>query len=89
MSNDAAATTDGEPAENEGGEPGYAAALAELDDILDELESSAVDVDTLAERVARGAELVRYCRHRLEIVRAEVDAVVTDLLAVTDDESSD
>ncbi|MEM7338846.1 MAG: exodeoxyribonuclease VII small subunit [Actinomycetota bacterium] len=67
---------------------GYAAALSELDAILDELESSTVDVDTLAARVARGAELVRYCRNRLEVVRAEVDAVVTELLAVTDDEGT-
>ena len=64
----------------------YADALEELDDILAQLESSAVDVDILAERVARGAVLVRYCRQRLRVVRADVDAVVDDLL---DDEAVD
>ena len=64
----------------------YADALDELDDILAHLESSAVDVDVLAERVARGAVLVRYCRQRLRVVRADVDAVVDDLL---DDDAVD
>ena len=58
----------------------YREALDELDDILAQLESSAVDVDVLAERVARGAVLVRYCRQRLRVVRSDVDAVVDDLL---------
>ncbi len=58
----------------------YARALDELDQILDELESSAVDVDTLADRVARGAELVRFCRERLHTVRADVEDVVESLL---------
>lgn len=58
----------------------YSEALDELDDILAELESSAVDVDLLAERVARGAVLVRYCRQRLRVVRSDVDDVVDDLL---------
>ncbi|MEM9135040.1 MAG: exodeoxyribonuclease VII small subunit [Actinomycetota bacterium] len=58
----------------------YAEALDELDEILSELESSAVDVDVLAERVARGAVLVKFCRGRLHTVRADVEAVVDGLL---------
>lgn len=58
----------------------YGEALSELDQILAELESSAVDVDVLAERVARGAVLVRFCRNRLHTVRADVEAVVDELL---------
>lgn len=58
----------------------YAEALAELDEILGQLESSTVDVDVLAERVARGARLVRFCRQRLQIVRVDVDTVVEQLL---------
>lgn len=57
----------------------YGEALAELEDILSELESSAVDVDVLADRVARGAVLVRFCRDRLHTVRADVEAVVDGL----------
>lgn len=58
----------------------YAEALDELDEILSELESSAVDVDVLAERVARGVVLVTFCRRRLHTVRADVEAVVDGLL---------
>ena len=58
----------------------YTDALEELDDILAQLESTAVDVDVLAERVARGAMLVRYCRQRLQVVRTDVETVVDDLL---------
>lgn len=58
----------------------YAEALAELDDILAQLEASSVDVDVLADRVARGAALVRHCRQRLQVVRLDVDAVVEQLL---------
>ncbi|MDH4076103.1 MAG: exodeoxyribonuclease VII small subunit [Acidimicrobiia bacterium] len=58
----------------------YAEALAELDEILSQLESSTVDVDVLAERVARGAQLVRFCRQRLQVVRLDVDTVVEQLL---------
>ncbi len=58
----------------------YADALEELDNILAQLESKAVDVDVLAEQVARGAVLIRYCRQRLRVVRIDVEAVVDDLL---------
>lgn len=63
----------------------YREALEELDDILAELESKAVDVDVLAERVARGAVLVRHCRQRLRVVRSDVEAVVDDLLDEADE----
>jgi len=58
----------------------YAEALDELDGILSELEASTVDVDVLADRVARGAVLVRFCRERLQVVRTDVEAVVETLL---------
>jgi len=57
----------------------YADALDELEDLLDDLEGADVDVDVLAERVARGVELIRLCRARLDVVTADVDAVVAEL----------
>ena len=57
----------------------YAAALAELEEILAELDAGSADVDRLADRVERAADLVRHCRHRLGVVRADVDDVVGDL----------
>jgi exodeoxyribonuclease VII small subunit len=66
-------------------EPGYAAALSELDGILRELESSDVDVDRLADRVARAAELIAVCRSRITDARVRIDQVVADLDGATPD----
>ena len=59
--------------------PGYAQALAELDTILRELEGSDVDVDRLADRVARAAHLIALCRERIGAARLSIDEVNADL----------
>jgi exodeoxyribonuclease VII small subunit len=58
---------------------GYAAALSELERILAEIEDDAVDVDVLAVRVRRAAELLRVCRDRITAAREEVGQIVADL----------
>jgi exodeoxyribonuclease VII small subunit len=67
---------------------GFAAAMAELDRIVVELESDALDVDRLAERVARAAELVDWCRTRIDATRFQVEEIVSRLDGApsTDDE---
>ena len=55
---------------------GYAEALAELEAILDELEDDSLDVDLLATRVARAAELIVLCRDRIDGARLEVERIV-------------
>lgn len=67
-------------------EPGYAEAMAELEEILDELEGDELDVDLLAERVRRASELIAICRARIGRAQADVDAIVADL---TEDEDED
>jgi len=59
--------------------PTYADAIAELDVILDQLESGDADIDALAAQVGRAAELVRLCRDRLDGARTEVTRIVTEL----------
>lgn len=59
--------------------PGYAAALGELDAILRELEGSDVDVDHLAERVARASALITLCRSKISDAQVEIERVTTDL----------
>ena len=46
----------------------YKSAVAELESILTELESSAVDVDQLSTRLGRATELVQFCKDRLKVV---------------------
>ena len=59
--------------------PGYARALDELDEILRELEGTDVDVDRLADRVARATELIALCRDRIGAARLRIDEVIADL----------
>jgi exodeoxyribonuclease VII small subunit len=60
-------------------EIGYADALAELESILAEIEDDAVDVDVLAARVKRAAELLRVCRSRITAAKVEVTQIVAEL----------
>jgi exodeoxyribonuclease VII small subunit len=57
----------------------YADAVAELEEILAELESDDPDVDVLTVRVRRAAELIRLCRSRINVARDEVERVVASL----------
>jgi len=63
---------------------GYADALDELDEILSELEGADVDVDRLATRVSRAAELIALCRDRIGVARLQIDEVIADLDTVSD-----
>lgn len=62
---------------------GYGDALTELERILDEIEDDAVDVDVLATKVKRAAELLRVCRDRIASARIEVTQIVADLEPTT------
>jgi exodeoxyribonuclease VII small subunit len=69
---------------------GYADAMRELAEILDELERDDLDVDVLAEQVKRASELITLCRTRIARAQADVDAIVTDLESLAGDaEGSD
>ncbi len=64
---------------------GYADALAELEEILAELEADSVDVDRLATQVQRAAELIRLCRGRISAARIEIESVVAELGHIDDE----
>lgn len=68
-------------------EIGYAEALAELEAILEEIEDDAVDVDVLAARVKRAAELLRVCRARITAAKVEVTQIVAELDPGSPDDS--
>lgn len=57
----------------------YAQASAELEEILDAIESGTADVDVLSEKVERAAELIRFCRETLAGTELRVRKVVEDL----------
>ena len=70
---------------------GYAEAVDELETILNDLESDDVDVDHLAAQVKRAADLIEFCRGRLDEAKVEVTRIVADLDALEgfDDEEFD
>jgi exodeoxyribonuclease VII small subunit len=64
-------------------EPGYAEAMQEIEQILAEIEDDQVDVDVLAVKVSRAAELIRLCRERIAATRMQVEQVVAELATET------
>ena len=58
---------------------GYAEAMRELEEILDELENDDLDVDVLAVRVRRASELIHVCRARITRAEDDVAKIVTAL----------
>jgi exodeoxyribonuclease VII small subunit len=62
---------------------GYADAVAELEEILEQLDGDEIDVDHLAAQVRRAAELIALCRSRLSAARMEVTRIVADLDATS------
>ena len=58
---------------------GYAEAMRELEQILDELEGDDLDVDVLAVRVRRASELIAVCRARITRAEDDVSKIVTAL----------
>lgn len=57
----------------------YREALAELEQILSAIEEEQVDVDELAVKVKRSAELIRLCRSRINAAAIEVENVVSEM----------
>jgi exodeoxyribonuclease VII small subunit len=60
-------------------ETSYRDALLEIEAILADLERDAVDVDELALKVSRAADLIRVCRSRIADARMQVEEIVADL----------
>jgi len=56
----------------------YSEALAELNAILEDMESETIEVDDLAEKVARASELISLCRAKLDTTEAQVKKIVKE-----------
>ena len=71
------------------GEPTYAAASAELEQILHDIESGEIDLDVLTEKVERAAALLAICRQKLAATETKVKKVTADLAAAMDPNVAD
>jgi len=68
--------------------PGFSEAMAELEAILERIESEEVDVDRLAKELQRAAELLELCRGKIRRAEVEVTQIV-QALEQDDDETED
>ena len=56
----------------------YEEAMAEVEQILSELQQEAINVDTLSERVKRASELITLCRAKLRKAEGEVTKIFAE-----------
>jgi len=69
--------------------PTYREAAAEIESILARLdEETDVDIDELAARVERAAELIRYCSEKLRAAELRVEKVTRELAGAAPEEGS-
>ncbi|MFZ0058533.1 MAG: exodeoxyribonuclease VII small subunit [Acidimicrobiales bacterium] len=71
------------------GDLSYAAAAAELDAIVRELDEGLVDVDALEVRFRRAIEIVEELDRRIRGARKNVDALMPRLAAIGEDGAPD
>ena len=70
-------------------EPSYAELSAELEKILDEIESGEIDLDELSDKVERAATLLSQCRKKLAATETKVKKVTSELQAAMEDQGDE
>ena len=57
----------------------YSEAIEELENIVSEIENSAITVDELSAKVKRASLLIRICREKLSSTEKEVDDIFKEM----------
>ena len=57
----------------------YKDAVAEIEEILRQLENNELDVDELSEKVKRVSQLVTLCKEKLNNTEQEIDLILKEL----------
>lgn len=58
--------------------PGYAEAIAEIEEILAKFNAEEFDIDSLAEQVKRATELIKLCKEKLRKAEEDVAAILKE-----------
>jgi exodeoxyribonuclease VII small subunit len=58
---------------------GYKEAIAEIEEILEQIENSELDVDELAEKVQRVSVLLKSCREKLHKTSEQVEQILKEM----------
>ncbi len=64
----------------------YDAALRELEDLVSQLDAGQLPLEELLDRYRRGAELLSFCRSRLEAVEQQIKVLEGDSLQPWEDD---
>ncbi|MEO7795390.1 MAG: exodeoxyribonuclease VII small subunit [Thermoanaerobaculia bacterium] len=67
------------PAVAAAAEPGFTAAMRELESILQRIEGDELDIDRLAEELRRATALLELCRGKIRRAELEVTEIVQQL----------
>lgn len=57
----------------------YSEAMAEIEDILEKIESEELDVDELAEKVKRVSTLLKFCKDKLTKTNEQVEQILKEM----------
>ncbi|WEK21511.1 MAG: exodeoxyribonuclease VII small subunit [Candidatus Pedobacter colombiensis] len=57
----------------------YESAYKELTEIAQEIETEAVSVDILAEKVKRASDLIEFCQTKLRATETEVNKIIKQM----------
>ena len=57
----------------------YDAAIAEIQQILAEIENDKVNIDTLGAKIKRAAELIALCKEKLTTINADVEKLLKEI----------
>jgi exodeoxyribonuclease VII small subunit len=58
----------------------FTEAVAEIEKILQKIESGILDVDKLSEEVKRASELIKQCQKKLRTTEEEINSIFKDLV---------
>ena len=65
-------------------ESNYVAAFEELQEIVGEMETGNINIDELAIKVKRAAELIKICKSKLKATELDVQKILEELDDVTE-----
>ena len=56
----------------------FEAALSELEQLIREVESGSLPLETMIDRIDRGAKLIKFCQNKLNVMNGKVELLFKD-----------
>jgi exodeoxyribonuclease VII small subunit len=65
--------------DNKEKKPSYTQAIAELENLVSQMESAEISIDELSEKVKRASFLIKLCREKLVSTEIEIGSILSSL----------